>query len=106
MNQYVLIISMKPVFDCIDAPCRAKLRQTCKWCNKYIRRRLERSSAQLIIRRAWYHYKLYKNLCISCPFTSNENLKLLVRKSMRHEITDVVNNFAHAYMKAIYIYYV
>ena len=81
MNRYVLIASMKPVFDCFDVTTRAKLRQTCKWCNKHIRRRLDKTGAQLIIRRAWYYYKLHKNLCISSPFTPVENLKLLLAKS-------------------------
>jgi hypothetical protein len=80
MNKYVLITSMKPVFDCFDAPCRAKLRQTCKWCNQYIRRRLDSAGAQLVIRRAWYYYKLHKNLCVSAYFVPIENFKLLISK--------------------------
>jgi hypothetical protein len=102
MNKYVLIISMKPVFDCLDVTIRAKLRQTCKWCNKYIRRRLERSSAQLIIRRAWYHYKLHKNLCVSSVFTPVENLKLLVTKTNAHKIDNKFNEFP-VVQKAFYL---
>jgi hypothetical protein len=89
MNKYVLITSMKPVFDCFNAPCRAKLRQTCKWCNQYIRRHLDSAGAQLVIRRAWYYYKLYKNLCVSAAFTPYENLKQVLPKSKVHLL---VNN--------------
>jgi hypothetical protein len=83
MNRYVLITSMKPVFDCFNVTTRAKLRRTCKWCNKHIRRHLNKIGAQLIIRRVWYYYKLHKNLCISSPFTSVENLKMVIPKSLK-----------------------
>jgi hypothetical protein len=82
MNKYVLITSMKPVFDCFDVSTRTKLRRTCKWCNKHIRRHLNKIGAQLIIRRAWYYYKLYKNLCISAHFTPIENLKMVISRSI------------------------
>jgi hypothetical protein len=93
MNKYVLITSMKPVFDCFDAPCRSKLRQTCKWCNKHIRRHLDYAGAQLVIRRAWYYYKLHKNLCVSSPLTTVENLKILMDKSASIN-PDYITSFA------------
>jgi hypothetical protein len=93
MNKYVLIISMKPVFDCLDVTIRAKLRQTCKWCNKYIRYHLNKTGAQLIIRCAWYYYKLHKNLCVSSQFTPIENLKLLVTKRNAHKIANEYSKY-------------